>query len=619
MQDNHHLARAIDPALIAAQEAARRSMETLMNCYCREVAAPQGQLDVGVLFGQNDWPQSVHMARNKRGGNAGSGCVMQIRFPLSGARVLTVVDAVSATGNYRYRSLFYCKAPAKAWDLLCCEKLAHLLLRELSLHTDTPPNDELMAQIRDSVTVTTAVLLAARPGPFSSEPLQAFIESEQSLIFGHPFHPAPKSRQGVSHDDMLRYSPELGARFPLHYFAVRRDDLLQQSVLAQRCDQIIAQQAPRGLAAGDDFALIPTHPWQAQYLLTHPAVAQALRAGRMRDLGPCGDAYFPTSSIRTLYHPDNPYFYKGSLNIRITNCVRKNAVYELEGALQVTRIMRQLMPELQQLFPGVGILEEPAFISLDLKLPDAQLNKEVSEGFGLILRRGFHDALAPGVRPLLAGALFGNHVHGEQRIGELLAQAGQRRGGAREEVAEQWFSRYVEQVMYPVLYCYFVHGVIFEPHLQNVVIGVADGTPQQMFLRDFEGVKLASERYGVRQLQNISAQARAALWYSSEQGWQRISYCLFVNNFCEAISRISAGNARLEQRLWTVVGHHLHRYQTQFGDAQSAPRIQALLDGEPLPGKSNLLNRFFKRADRATTYLPLINPIGLAAQERPWN
>ena len=617
MQEDHNLACAIDPALIAVQEAGRRSMETLLNCYCREVAGPQGQLDVGPLFGQNDWPQSVHMALRNRGSNGAS--VMHIRFPLSGARMLTVVDAVSATGNYRYRSPLYCKAPAKAWDLLCCEKLARLLLRELSLQTDTPSNDELMEQIRDSVTVTTAVLQAARPGPFSAEPLQAFIESEQSLVFGHPFHPAPKSRQGVSYDDMLRYSPEMGARFPLHYFAVPRDDLLQQSVLATACDQIIAQQAPAGLAADDGYALIPTHPWQARYLLTHTSVAQALRAGRIRDLGAQGDAYYPTSSIRTLFHPNNPYFYKGSLNIRITNCVRKNAVYELEGALQVTRIMRELRPELQQHFPGAGILEEPAYISLDLKLDDAQLNKEVTEGFGMILRRGFNDVLQPGVTPLLAGALFGNHVHGEQRMRELLAQTGQRSAPALEEAAEQWFSRYVEQVMYPVLYCYFAHGLIFEPHLQNVVIGVADGKPQQVFLRDFEGVKLVSERYGVQQLQEVSPQAREALWYSNELGWKRISYCLFVNNFCEAISQIGAGNARLQQRLWSVVGHHLHRYQTEFGDVHSAPRINALLDGEPFPGKSNLLNRFFKRADRATTYLPVMNPIGMAAQETPWN
>lgn len=614
MQKNN-LAHAFDPALMARQEAGRRSMETLLNCYCREVAGPQGQLSVGPLFGQNDWPQSVHMAlRDKRSGGAS---IMHVRLPLTDARLLTVVEGASVTGNYRYQSPFYCKAPAKPWALLDWEGLAGLLLRELSVQTETPANDELMQQIRDSVIVTAAVLQISRPAPFASEPLQAFIESEQSLVFGHPFHPAPKSRQGVSYDDMLRYSPEMGTSFPLHYFAVRREYLLQQSVLATPCDQIVAAQAPAGLVADDAYALVPTHPWQARYLLKHASVAEAIRSGRIRDLGSQGEHYYPTSSIRTLFQRDNPYFYKCSLNIRITNCVRKNAVYELEGALQVTRIMRELMPALQQRFPGVRVMEEPAFLSVDLKRDDTQRDKEVTEGFGLILRSSFNDVLLPGVTPLLAGALFGNHLHGAARMHELLAQ--QRSTMPFGAAAEQWFSRYVVEVMYPVLYCYFAHGIVFEPHLQNVVIGVAEGEPQQVFLRDFEGVKLVREHYGEQQLHGISLTAREALWYNNEQGWKRVAYCLFVNNFCEAISQLGAGNPALQSRLWEVVRHHLQAYQGRHGDAASALRIKALLSGEAFPGKTNLLNRFFKRADRATTYVPVANPMGMPGEDSAWN
>ncbi len=612
MQANN-LVRVLDPALMARQEANRHSMKTLLNCYCREVAGPQGQLSVGPLFGQNDWPQSVHMALRS------GGRIMHIRLPISGARLLTVVEGASLTGNYSYQSSFYCKAPAKAWDLLDWEGLASLLLRELSLQTETPENDELMQQIRDSVGVTTALLQASRPGPFAAEPMQAFIDSEQSLVFGHPFHPAPKSRQGVLHEDMLRYSPEMGASFPLHYFAVRREDLLQQSVLDTPCDQIVAAQAPAGLLADDEYGLIPAHPWQARYLLGHPSVAQAIRTGRMRDLGPQGAHYYPTSSIRTLFQRDNPYFYKCSLNIRITNCVRKNAVYELEGALQITRILRALMPALQQRFPGLRVMEEPAFLSVDLKQNDAQRDKEVTEGFGMILRSGFKDGLLPGGTPLLAGALFGNHLYGAARMRELLAQMRQRCPMSFEAAAEQWFSRYVAEVMYPVLYCYFSHGIIFEPHLQNVVIGVVAGEPQQVFLRDFEGVKLVRERHSEHQLQGTSVQARQALWYSNDLGWKRVAYCLFVNNFCEAINQIGAGSPTLQRSLWAQVRHHLHVYQGRHGNTSSGLRIKSLLSGEPFPGKTNLLNRFFKRADRATTYVPVANPLGALGKECTWN
>lgn len=615
MQMNH-IECARDPSLVARQQAGRQAMRTLMNCYCREVAGPRGQLRVSRPGADDDWPQPIRMASQQDGGQ-----VMQVALPATGARIVTVVEDASATANYRYRSSFYCKAPGSHWSPVEADALPHLLLGELGSQTGTGFNDELMHQIRDSVTVTAAVVEAAREAAFPDEPLAAYIASEQSLTYGHPFHPAPKSRQGVAHEDMLRYSPELGASFPLHYFAVRRDYLLQRSLLAQSCDEVVAGAAPAGLLPDDEHVLVPTHPWQARYLIAHPEVAAALRSGRLRDLGPQGDAYAPTSSIRTLFNPDNPYFYKCSLNIRITNCVRKNAVYELEGALHVTKLMRAVLPELRLRFPGVEVMEEPAFMSVDLKLEDAARAREVTEGFGMILREGFGATLLPGATPLLAGALFGNGRTGEARVRELLARASSGSPLGAAEAAERWFARYVRQTMYPVLYCYFAHGLVFEPHLQNVVLGVAGGEVRQVFLRDFEGVKLVRERHDAASLGDVSEAARTALWYSQDLGWQRVAYCLFVNNFCEAISQLGAGDAPLQARLWRVVRHALEAYQREHGDEASAGRIAALLAGEPLPGKTNLLNRFFKRADRASTYVPVINPMGPAAApvEDAWN
>jgi siderophore synthetase component len=599
----------IEPKMQVRHEAARRSMETLLNCYCREVASPQAQLQISPLFGQGDWPQSVQLAMRSRGGRA-----MQITLPLTQGRLLVVVEHASLTGNYRYLSAFYYKAVGKPWALLDQPELVALLLRELSLQTDTSFNDELRVQIEDSVTVTSAILQSARPEPFPADPMAAYIASEQSLIYGHPFHPAPKSRQGVAYDDILRYSPELGSAFSLHYFAVRRDFLLQRSLLAEPCDAIVAAHAPAGICDLDEFALIAAHPWQASSLLAHADVQTALQQGKLRDLGMQGGGYKPTSSIRTLFHPDNPYFYKCSLNIRITNCVRKNAVYELEGALQVTRIMRELLPNLQTRFPYLEVMEEPAFQSVDLQLHDAQRDKEITEGFGMILRRAFDGNLCTGATPLLAGALFGNHHYGEARMRELLLQ----KKGPWRDAVESWFAAYAERLMMPVLYCYFTHGLVFEPHLQNVVVAVDRHGPQQIYLRDFEGVKLVRERYTSDRLSDISERAREALWYDADLGWNRVVYCLFVNHLCEAIGQLGAGDPDLQQRLWYIVRAQLEHYQQRHGDSVSLQHIAALLKGEPFAGKTNLMNRFFKRADRATTYVPVGNPLA-ACREVAWN
>lgn len=598
-------------AAIAERMAGQRCLETLLNCYCREVAGPGGHVSVGPLFGQNDWPQALRVALPQ-------GQAMHILLPHNDTRLLVVVERNSPTGNFRYGSPPYYKAPAQPWSPLDWRTLSALLIEELAREYAQPFNADLMAQIRDSVDVTTRILAASGSARHAAvaEPLQAYLASEQSLSYGHPFHPAPKSRQGFSPADVQRYSPELGAGFPLHYFAVRREFLTQKSLLAEPCDVVVGRHGPTSLRTDPGFALLPVHPWQAQHLHVHPLVQRALQQGLLLDYGPQGDDYFATSSIRTVFHPENPYFYKFSLAVRVTNCVRKNALYELEGALQVTQIMREIAPDLKDRFPGIRVMEEPAYQSIDLRHSNSQWNKEIAEGFGMILRQGLTTGLEDGVTPVLAGALFGNHVIGRTRLQALVKRFAETAGLPLLQATERWFALYVEQLLPPVLYCLFEHGVVFEPHLQNVLIGLCDDRPVQIFMRDFEGVKLVENRFPDARLGIISRRAREALRYDNEQAWRRIGYCLFVNNLCEAIDQLTAESPALEARLWGVVRQQVREYQSRYGDQESARRLNALLAGQPLPAKANLINRFFKRPDRNVTYIALPNPLIHAAESR---
>lgn len=150
---------------------------------------------------------------------------------------------------------------------------------------------------------------------------------------------------------------------------------------------------------------------------------------------------------------------------------------------------------------------------------------------------------------------------------------------------------------------------MFEPHLQNVVIGLVDDWPAQVFLRDFEGVKLDRELFPAAALSGISQRARDALLYDRELGWKGIAYCLFVNNFCEAIHQLGAGKPVLQQRLWAQVRRHLQNYQAEHGSPESASRLADLLAGAPFPSKGKLCNRFLKQADRSAEYVSLANPL----------
>lgn len=584
--------------------AGQRCAETLLNCYCREVGMPEKATRICNLRDIGSWPVSIRLAL------AGKQ-VLEISMSRIKARIIVAVERYSDTANFIYLSSIYSKKTGESWMHQDWKGLAHLIIHDLAIKHNESFNEELLDQIEDSVSVTAEILEDDRRDTLPENPLEAYLCSEQSLIYGHPFHPAPKSRQGFSQNDLRKYSPEFGQGFPLHYFAVHENFVYQKTTIESDCAEIIAQMAPSEIRPNLPYILVPCHPWQAKWLLDNPLVRSAISQGKLKNIGSAGKHFYPTSSIRTLYQPENPYFYKFSLHVRLTNCIRKNAVYELESALQINKIMAGVMESISEKFPGVSILAEPAFLSVDLKEPDENTSREVTEGFGVILRKNFDKRhLDNGVTPLLAGALFGNHTLGCAYLRDIISALSEAEGQNSESTRIQWFSAYVQKVMYPILECYFAHGIVFEPHLQNVVIGLSDNRPTHVYLRDFEGVKLILESYPEDKLSGVSARTHESLWYSSEQGWNRICYCLFVNNFCEAIHQISLGDVHLERLLWQEVKHHLKHYQSRYGTALSEGRIDGLINGHAFPSKANLSNRFRMQADKLAGYMPLINPMG---------
>ncbi|KOG47020.1 hypothetical protein ADK38_45915, partial [Streptomyces varsoviensis] len=75
------------------------------------------------------------------------------------------------------------------------------------------------------------------------------------------------------------------------------------------------------------------HPWQAREVRNRPAVAALFDAGLLHDLGPHGEPWHPTSSVRTVHRPGAPAMLKLSLGLRITNSRRENLRKELRLSL----------------------------------------------------------------------------------------------------------------------------------------------------------------------------------------------------------------------------------------------------------------------------------------------
>lgn len=582
----------------AHQLADESTIRTLLNCYIREVATPNGQLTeqppAAIL-------QSLPFGWRQQHRNT---TWLLIDLDHNQQQLMIAVSRATLMGNYRYAYPVLSRTTSgagAAWKALQAGQLALLLVGNLCEAQGIPYNHEFLQQIQLSQNNTQAILrhsLSCLAPAAAVENL--YLYSEQSLIYGHPFHPTPKSRQWQNHSNEAEYAPEYRGDFQLHWFRVRPDLMRIDTVAPLTPAQLLQDICPEELAAQDPMTLLPVHPAQAEYLLQQAATRQAISDGLIDYLGPAGKAFAPTASVRTLYHPDSRWFLKGSLNIRITNCVRKNAIYELESALALHRRLQIIEPALKALHSGFRLLGEPGFITLQLPGLDPDANKVIQEGFAMVVRENISAVLGHNEQVILAGALFqqGEPLKDFVTISDQL----------------QWLEQYARAIIPPVLEAFFEHGVIFEPHLQNTLICLQDNQPSGVILRDFEGVKLVDQQWPEAALQDLSPRARQSVRYSFQQGWNRVRYCLLINNLAEAVSYLAADQPELEAQLWQRLARVIRDYRDQSQNAVANDCLTRLLAGEDIPSKTNLLVRITKNPDRAAGYVPVKNPFNLSGE-----
>lgn len=131
------------------------------------------------------------------------------------------------------------------------------------------------------------------------------------------------------------------------------------------------------------------------------------------------------------------------------------------------------------------------------------------------------------------------------------------------------------------------HGIVLEAHLQNTLVAVdADGLPVQALFRDAEGVKLPAD-------------------LPRADAWQRLVYCLVVNNLTEIAGALSGRYPDASPLLWPAAREEFSRYDATRG----LPEIAELLAAATLPGKTNLLLRWTRADGADARYLPLPNPL----------
>ncbi|MFD3578870.1 IucA/IucC family protein [Streptomyces sp. NPDC058644] len=479
---------------------------------------------------------------------------------------------------------------------------------------------DLVGRVADSVRRTATFIADRRNNP-GDEP-DLFLAAEQSLLLGHPLHPTPKSREGLSDTESRLYSPELRGAFALHWLAVDPSVLAADSAWTERgrtlpAEQLTARLAGPDLPLPEGRAALPLHPWQMRELRHRPATAALLETGLLQDLGSHGAPWYPTSSVRTLYRSGAAAMLKLSLGLRITNSRRENLRKELHRGVEVHRLLRSgLAEQWQAAHPGFDVIRDPAWLAVTG--PDGA----PVPGLDVMIR---HNPFGPGddvtciaglVSPRPSPQSTGHdRAPMRSRLGEIVTRLAGRTGRPRGAVATEWFLRYLENVVRPVLWLDSEAGVALEAHQQNTLLLLdPDGWPVGGRYRDNQGYYFRESRRAEldRRLPGIGEHSDT--FVSDEVADERFAYYLGINNVLGLIGALGAQRLADEKLL-------LAGFRRFLGDVVSGPAPlrsplpALLLDSPVLRCKANLLTRLrgldelVGPVDTQSVYVSIANPL----------
>ncbi|KUM77019.1 IucA/IucC family protein [Streptomyces curacoi] len=613
----------------AAQAAA---VENLLRCWVRETNAPA----------------------------PGNG-ILRVPLPATGTALLVPVHYWSPTGWHRFGLPRLADAPAQS-PPIDAVTLAALITREtsgcgtpaaaasaadpsaagsaavspssatLTPATPTVPASsaasDLVARVADSLRRTVTFISERREHPADGPDL--FLAAEQALMLGHPLHPTPKSREGLSEGEARSYSPELRGSFSLHWLAVAPSLLATDSAWTERgrvipADRLTARLAGPELPLPDGYAALPLHPWQLREVRHRPETAALLDDGLLQDLGAHGVPWHPTSSVRTVHRPDTNVMLKLSLGLRITNSRRENLRKELHRGVEVHRLLRSgLATQWQDAHPGFDIVRDPAWLAVDgpdgapMSGLDVMIRHnpfrpadDVSCVAGLVSPR-------PHARP---GAVTGRPRLDRQplssRLVELVTGLAARTGRPRGAVAAEWFLRYLEQVVRPVLWLDAEAGIALEAHQQNTLLLLdGDGWPSGGRYRDNQGYYFRESRRAELDARLPGIGERSDTFVSDEVADERFAYYLAINNVLGLIGALGSQRLADEQLLLAAFRRFLR--DVACGPARLRTPLPAyLLDSPVLRCKANLLTRLHGLdelvgpVDTQSVYVTIANPLHL--------
>nr|WP_315222713.1 GNAT family N-acetyltransferase [uncultured Flavobacterium sp.] len=465
------------------QSAEEINFKSLLNCYCREF---------------NNWSRYEGIPRYDQTladcmQTIGHTSFMRFDFASIGQEVFAPLTYFSESGVHSFGFPVVVRDVATenitAIDPLQFTELVAAYSTENYPEIDSLPTKERLKNSIDNLALYLSHY--KNSGHAANTIEQTFIEAEQSLILGHTVHPLPKSREGFTNEELQKYSPETRGEFPLHFFLVHPENVHEKSAVDYLITDYLkkeilkyADPASKGLLGRyPNYKVVPTHPWEAQYLLNLTEVKEMQTKEILFSLGEFDPSYTATSSVRTVYNAESEWMYKFSLHVKITNSFRVNYLHELNRGYDAAELMKTDWGKgIQKDYPQIELITDPAFITVTYE-------GKTIDGFSTSVRQNPFSGANINKNATMIASLCQDGILGESpRILNIINEAAKRRDATVADTALLWFKHYLDISLKPLIGIFNQYGFGAEFHQQNMLVEFDENLfPSKLYFRDNQG------------------------------------------------------------------------------------------------------------------------------------
>ena len=267
---------------------------------------------------------------------------------------------------------------------------------------------------------------------------------------------------------------------------------------------------------------------------------------------------------------------KLSLGLRITNSRRENLRKELHRGVEVHRLLRTgLAEQWQAAHPGFDIVRDPAWLAVERRRRQPRPRPrrgDPAQPVQPARRRVLHRRARLAPRPSAAAHAAPGQPAVRSRLAESSPASPRGPAAPRGAVAAEWFLRYLEQVVRPVLWLDSEAGIALEAHQQNTLLLLdGEGWPVGGRYRDNQGYYFRASRREELDPGCPASANDSDTFVSDEVTDERFAYYLGINNVLGLIGAFGSQRLADEQLLLSA----FRRFLGDVAPARPAAHLPA--------------------------------------------